>query len=131
MDNRRHPPKPLSTFLFWLAVHGFAIGFWLVAFIGVVPAFDQMFMEFGLKLPLLSVLLINLSRIFMRYGLVLIPTAVFLDIGMLCLLFLGNGMPRRFRLLWCYGTPIVSVVLFLLIVVGMLLPLLGLIQGLS
>lgn len=131
MDNLRQPSTPLSTLLFWLVVHGIAIGFWLVALIVVVPTFDKMFMEYGLKLPLLSVLLINLSRIFMRYGIVLIPTMVLLDIGMLCLLFLGNGMPRRFRSLWCYGMPIVSGVLFLLIVVGMLLPLLALFQGLN
>lgn len=131
MDNLSHRSKPLSTLLFWLVVHGVALVALLTVFIGVVPAFDKMFMEFGLKLPLLSVLIVNSSRFLTKYGLVLVPAGVLFDGAMLCLLFLGNGTPRRFRSLWCCGVPIAFGILFLLIVVGMFLPLLGLFQGLS
>lgn len=131
MNHLSHPPKPFSTLLFWLVVHGVALIALLTVFIGVVPAFDKMFMEFGLKLSLLSAILVNLSRILITYGLILIPIGVLLDGGMLCLLFLAVGMPRWFRSLWCYGVLIFAGVLFLLIVVGMFLPLMRLTQGLS
>lgn len=131
MDNPNHPSKPNSTLFLWLGAHGFAIIALLTAFFWVVPVFDKMFMEFGLKLPVLSVLLINLSSFLTRYGLVLIPIGVLLDGGMLCLLTLGVGIPGWLRSLWCYGVLIIAGVLLLLVVVGIFLPYLGLIQGLS
>ncbi len=131
MEQLSHPPKPIAALCFWLVVHGFAIIALLTVFIGIVPVFDRMFMEFGLKLPVLCGLLFNSSRFLTRYGLVLIPTGVLLDGGMLCLLFLGVGMPHWLRSLWCYGVLIVVGGLFLLTFVGILLPYLGLIQGLS
>jgi type II secretory pathway component PulF len=131
MDNLSHPSKPLSILLFWLVVHGVALIALLTVFIGVVPVFDKMFMEFGLKLPLLSALIINSSRFFTRYGLVLIPAGVLVDCGMLCLLTLAVGIPGWLRSLWCYGVLLIAGVLLLLIVAGIFLPYLGLIQGLS
>jgi hypothetical protein len=131
VDNTSKPSKPLPTFLFWLVVHGLVITALVTVFIGVVPVFDKMFMEFGIKLPLLTVLLFNSSRFLTRYGLVLIPTGVLGDFGMLCLLTLAVGMPSWLRSLWCYGVLVTAGVLFLLVVVGILLPYLRLIQGLS
>lgn len=131
MENLSPSPKPIAALCFWLVVHGFAIIALLTVFIGILPVFDKMFMEYGLKLPVLSALLINSSRFVTRYGLVLIPAGVLGDCGVLCLLFLGVGMPHWLRSLWCYGVLVVAGGLFLLTVLGILLPYLGLIQGLS
>lgn len=126
-----HRESKVGLLVFWLFLHGLALTILLAALVVVVPRFDKMFQEFGLKLPLASVLVINLSRRLWRYGLLIVPSGIILDCGMLCLLFLVDRMPRGFRTLWCCGVLVVAVCLIVLVAIAVFLPLIGLIQGLA
>ena len=126
-----HPESKAGLLIFWLFLHGLAMLILLVALLVVVPRFDRMFQEFGLKLPLASVVVISLSRRLWQYGLLIIPVTVILDSSMLCLLFLVDRMPRGFRTLWCCGVLVVAVCLIVLVSIAVVLPLLGLIRGLA
>ena len=61
--------RPMFTRWVYL-LHMLLVGEFIVTFImiWIVPVFDQMFSEFGLKLPVMTVLLINLSRWIVDYG---------------------------------------------------------------
>lgn len=58
-------------FMRWIyLLHLLLVGEFIVTFImiWIVPVFDKMFAEFGLKLPVMTVLLINFSRWVVDYG---------------------------------------------------------------
>ncbi len=136
MTSNRNGPNPhqgsrASSLLFWLIFHGVASFIVLAVLLVVVPMFDKMFMEFGLKLPFPSVLVVNLSRFVVSYGLLVIPMWLILDSGMLCLLILPVEMPRWLRSLWCGGVLIVAACLIVLVAISLVLPFVGLVQGLS
>ncbi len=61
--------RPMFTRWVYL-LHMLLVGEFIVTFImiWIVPVFDTMFSEFGLKLPVMTVLLINLSRWIVDYG---------------------------------------------------------------
>lgn len=68
-----HEPEDLVRPMFtrWVyLLHMLLVGEFIVTFImiWIVPVFDKMFSEFGLKLPVMTVLLINLSRWIVDYG---------------------------------------------------------------
>ncbi|MGI8981647.1 MAG: type II secretion system F family protein [Pirellulaceae bacterium] len=74
--------RPMFTRWVYL-LHMLLAGEFIVTFImiWIVPVFDQMFSEFGLKLPVMTVLLINFSRWIVDYGwipLFLLTMAAFL-----------------------------------------------------
>lgn len=50
-----------------------AVGILIFIMLKIVPVFDKMFTEFGLKLPAMTVLLVNLSRWIVQYGWFSIP----------------------------------------------------------
>ena len=130
-EQNPHQPAKASLLLFSLVWHGLALTILLVVLLAVVPKFDKMFEEFGLKLPVASVLVINLSRRLLRYGLLIIPLGMILDGGMLCFLTLVDGIPRSLRQLWFYGVLALAGGTLLLIAIGIILPLLDLVQGLA
>ncbi|MFN0021093.1 MAG: hypothetical protein ACKVP0_22775 [Pirellulaceae bacterium] len=126
-----HPESKVGLLIRWLFLHGLALLILVGVLLVVVPRFDQMFQEFGLKLPLASVVVINLSQSLGGFGILIVPVGLILDAGMLCLLFLVNGMPRWFRSLWCRGMLFLVGGTVLVIALGIILPLLRLIQGIS
>jgi general secretion pathway protein F len=83
----------------WIYVlHILLVGENIVAFImlWIVPVFDKMFAEFGLKLPVPTIYLINLSRWIVDYGwipLVLLTMAVFVTCLASIFAFVG-WLPR-------------------------------------
>lgn len=120
-----------ASLMFWLFWHGLALLIVLAVLLVVVPKFDKMFEEFGLKLPVLSALIVRASRILRSYGVAIVPLGVVFHMGMLCLVTLVEGVPRWLRNLWCLGVLAVAGGILVLIAIGMFLPLLALIQGLS
>ncbi|MBC7855299.1 MAG: hypothetical protein IAF94_17870 [Pirellulaceae bacterium] len=126
-----HQESKAGLLIFWLCLHGLALMILLAALLVVVPRFDKMFQEFGLKLPLASVVVVNLSRRLWQYGLLIIPAGMILGGGILCLLFLVDGVPRWFRKLWCCGVLIVAGGTVFVIALGIILPLMSLVQGLN
>lgn len=130
----QHPQaqsKPIFSLLFWLFWHGLALALIVVVLLVIVPRFDRMFAEFGLKLPVVTVLVIKASRVLESYGILLIPAGVLFHAGMLCLFILVDGMPRWIRSLWCYGVFVIAGGNLLIIVIGLIVPLLRLVDGLS
>ncbi len=120
----------VGSLLFWLCWHGAALLIVLVLLLVIVPRFEKMFQEIGLKLPLASVLVINLSRSLSRFGFLIIPLGLVFDVAMLFLLTVVGGLPRWLRHLWCRGVLIMAVCIVLLVAIAVFLPLLGLLQGL-
>jgi hypothetical protein len=131
-----HGPSPpyesrVGSLLLWLILHGLAGLILLAVLLLVVPKFDRMFAEFGLKLPVVSVLAVNASRTLWRFWFAIVPAMVILDGGMLCLLTLTDGMPRWLRTLWCLGVLVILGCMSLLVVIAVVLPLVGLVEGLK
>ena len=120
----------VGSLLFWLCWHGVALSIVLILLLVIVPRFEKMFQEFGLKIPLASVLVINLSRSLWRYGFSIIPLGLVFDVAMLFLLTVAGGLPRWLRQLWCGGVLIMAACTILLVAIAVVLPLLGLVQGL-
>ena len=129
-ESNPHQESKVGSLLLWLCWHGLALSIVLVVLLVIVPRFDRMFQEFGLKLPLMSVLAVNLSRSLWRYGFLIIPLGLLFDVAMLFLLTVVGGLPRWLRNLWCRGVLIMAACTVLVVAIGVFLPLLGLVQGL-
>ena len=126
-----HHESRVGSLLFWLFFHGLVSILLLAVLLLIVPHFEKMFQEFGLKLPVASVLVINLSRCLWRYGLLIIPIGLIFDGAFLYLLIMVGGLPRWLRQLWCHGVLIIAACIVLLVVIALVLPLVGLVEGLS
>ena len=109
--------------------HGAALLLVLIALLGVVPRFDRMFAEFGIKLPVVTVLVIQLSRSLIHYGIILIPLAILLDGGILFLL--SRVEPRWLSRVWFFGVLLIAGCLLLLTAIGLSLPLMTVMGELS
>jgi hypothetical protein len=129
--DRSQPSSKPGSFLTWLLLHGLAGMIVVVLFLVVIPRFDKMFQEFGLKLPVISVVMINLTRFFERFFLLIIPTGLLVEVAILSLLFLADGFPRSIRNLWLYGVLVAVAGILLLAVIGLILPLFRLVEGLN
>ncbi len=93
--------RPMFTrwiYLFLLLIAGEVITCFLM--IWIVPVFDKMFQEFGLKLPVPTILLINLSRWVVNYGwLLLFPLTMAAGVACLIGIFSYIGwLPRNMPL---------------------------------
>ena len=130
----QHPhqqPNAIASLLFWLFWHGLVLTTLAVVLLVIVPRFDRMFEEFGLKLPVLTMLVVKASRGLSSYGILLIPVGALFHAGMLCLFTLVDGMPRWFRTVWGCGVLFIAGGTLLIIAIGIMVPLLGLVQGLA
>ena len=136
MTSHAHGQNPyqaskVGTLLFWLFFHGLALMILLAVLLVIVPVFDNMFIEYGLKLPHASVLVINSSRFLSQFALLIIPLGLIFDSGILYLLIMAGGLPRWLRHLWCRGVLIVAAFLIVLVAIVLVLPLVGLSQRIS
>jgi hypothetical protein len=96
-------------------VHGAAWVALVLVLLLVVPRYDKMFKDFGLKLPLLTEMVVAASRWVVRYWYVLVPAGV-------VLLALDAAVLHGLRL--APATRILSWLWFLLILAGTLVALL-------
>ncbi len=98
MEDVLRPVLSRGMYLFSLAMVGMGILIFLM--LNIVPVFDKMFSEFGLKLPVMTVSIIKLSRWIVNFGwLFLVPLVMVATLSFfLAVLYYIGWLPRSLPL---------------------------------
>ena len=116
----------------WMALAHFGAGaILLAALLQTVPKFAEMFDEFGAELPAMTVLVIGLSHVVVRYWYLLVPLALLVDA---VILFGLSRLPAEARWLgiaWAGFVFLVVMVLLAFVVIAIFVPFFLLMEHLS